>query len=459
MSNINTVIFDLDGVLVETKDLHWIAFNQALSECGIDHQISMERHVAEFDGLSTNTKLSRLEKEGYVRDDQLREVWLRKQKITKDLLAEIKPRQNIKEVFKYLDEQGIKIAVVSNAIRETVETVLESLQVLSQVSLILANEDVEIEKPHPAPYWQAMIAMKSDPGQTLILEDSAIGRQAALRSGANLMPITTPADVTVISIQAHLERKAEPLAWTNKKLNVLIPMAGLGSRFSDAGYTFPKPLIEVNKKPMIELVVKNLNLDANYIFIAQREVSEKYNLSSLLPLISRGPASLIELDGTTEGAAVTVLEARHLIDNDSPLLIANSDQVIDWDASKVMYSFERPGVDAGVVTFEATHPKWSFVRRGETGFVEEVAEKRPISREATVGIYFWSKGADFVRCADSMIKKNIRTNNEFYVAPVLNELIAEGGKVVAEKIEEMWGLGTPEDLDAFLSDERHKNFM
>ena len=230
-------------------------------------------------------------------------------------------------------------------------------------------------------------------------------------------------------------------------------MAGAGSRFAQAGYTFPKPLIEVRGKPMIQVVVENLNIEANYIFIVQKEHYEKYNLKYLLNLITPD-CKIIQVDGLTEGAACTTLLAREFIDNDAPLIMANSDQFVEWNSNECMYAFTADSIDGGIVTFEATHPKWSYAKLDEYGFVSEVAEKKPISDNATVGIYYWKKGSDYVKYADQMISNNIRTNNEFYVCPVFNEAIADNKKIRVKQIEKMWGIGTPEDLNYFL--ENHK---
>jgi dTDP-glucose pyrophosphorylase len=116
-----------------------------------------------------------------------------------------------------------------------------------------------------------------------------------------------------------------------------------------------------------------------------------------------------------------------------------------------MYKMQEQEVDAGILTFESLHPKWSYVKVDEMGYVTEVAEKNPISNIATVGIYYWKKGADFVKYAKSMIAKNIRVNNEFYVCPVFNEAISDGKKIKTFNIERMWGIGTPEDLNLFLN--------
>jgi dTDP-glucose pyrophosphorylase len=230
-------------------------------------------------------------------------------------------------------------------------------------------------------------------------------------------------------------------------------MAGAGSRFEAAGYTFPKPLIEVRGKPMIQVVVENLNIDARYIYIVQKSHFEKYNLDYLLRLITPN-CEIVQIDGLTEGAACTTLLARNFIDSEDSLIIANSDQYVDWNSGETIYSFMAEGIDGGIVTFKATHPKWSYARIDENGIVQEVAEKKPISDIATVGIYFWKKGSDYVKYADEMIRRNIRTNGEFYVCPVFNQAIEAGKKFRIRNIDQMWGLGTPEDLNFYL--EHHK---
>ena len=233
-------------------------------------------------------------------------------------------------------------------------------------------------------------------------------------------------------------------------MNVLIPMAGAGSRFEQAGYTFPKPLIDVNGKPMIQVVTENLNIDAKFIFIVQKEHYEKYSLLHLLNLITNNNCEIVQVDGITEGAACTTLLAKEFINNDEPLVMANSDQFIEWDSNEFMYSMTADDIDGGIVTFKATHPKWSFAKLNDDGFVSEVAEKKPISDIATVGVYYWTKGSDYVKYAEQMIEKDIRTNNEFYVCPVFNEAIEDDKKIKIFPIENMWGLGTPEDLDRYM---------
>jgi dTDP-glucose pyrophosphorylase len=261
--------------------------------------------------------------------------------------------------------------------------------------------------------------------------------------------VENPYDVTRDKIYANLKGKHMKCRWEDKKMNVLIPMAGAGSRFQQAGYTFPKPLIQVREKPMIQVVVENLALDANYIYVVQKEHREKYNLDTMLNLITPG-CTIVQTESITEGAACTALLAKSYIDNDHPLFFANSDQYVDWSPTEFMYNMQETSADGGIVTFESTHPKWSFAKVDPYGIVVEVAEKNPISTEATVGYYYWRRGSDFVKYAEQMISKNIRVNGEFYVCPVFNEAIDDGRVIRTFRAKKMWGLGTPEDLDYYL---------
>ena len=236
-------------------------------------------------------------------------------------------------------------------------------------------------------------------------------------------------------------------------MRVVIPMAGKGSRFAQAGYTFPKPLIEVNNKPMIQVVVDNLGLEAKYTFLVLKEQYDQYALKYLLPLIcGDNECEIVIVDQVTQGAACTVLLAKEFINNDEELLLANSDQWVNWDSDHFLRFMRNKNADGGIVTFSATHPKWSFAKVDEGGVITEVAEKKPISNVATVGIYYFKHGKDFVEGAEQMIEKDIRTNNEFYVCPVFNEIIGDGKKVYNYPIAEMKGLGTPEDLQRFLKE-------
>lgn len=238
-------------------------------------------------------------------------------------------------------------------------------------------------------------------------------------------------------------------------MKILIPMAGEGSRFASQGYQFPKPLIDVQGKPMIQRVVENLSYkDAEYIFLVRKSHMEKYSgLTGTLRQIAE-KIKIVVVDSLTEGAACTALLAKDLIDTQEDLLIANSDQIIEYEPNNFWLIKNISNVDSIVFTFEATHPKWSFVKVNEQGFVTEVAEKTPISNIATCGIYWYQHGSDFVKYAEQMVKKNIRVNNEFYIAPVFNELIQDHKKLIPFYVHKMWGIGTPEDLEFYLDNSK-----
>ncbi|PZN96924.1 MAG: glycosyl transferase family 2 [Alphaproteobacteria bacterium] len=236
-------------------------------------------------------------------------------------------------------------------------------------------------------------------------------------------------------------------------LNIVVPMAGRGQRFVDAGHDLPKPLIPVHGVPMVKLVIANLAPDClhRFHFLIQRAHDEQHGLAALLTEWAPG-CTVTMVDGVTDGAACTVLLARSLIDNHDALMIANCDQYIDADINRYLAALGE--ADGLIMTMWADHPKWSFVRRDATGRVVQVVEKQVVSNEATVGIYNFRCGRDFVRAADAMIAGDRRVNGEFYVAPAYDMLIAEGARIECFDIGSdgagMHGIGTPQDLDLFV---------
>tara|TARA_A100001015_G_scaffold214278_1_gene240501 strand:+ start:4608 stop:5981 length:1374 start_codon:yes stop_codon:yes gene_type:complete len=448
---IKLVIFDLDGVIVEAKNLHFKALNSAL---GKDYEISWEEHLKLYDGLKTAQKLEMLSKNKGLPTAEHEKIWKKKQQFTLDGLNNLSKNEELINLMQALKQDGFMLAVCSNSIRATVDIVLKKFGIYDFFELVISNEDVKNSKPHPEMYWTAMSTLQILPEETLIVEDSPYGLLAAYRSKANICRVDSPKDLKYSYLKSSVEESLvtnnqEKPKWRDKKMNILIPMAGAGSRFAKAGYTFPKPLIEVRNKAMIQVVVENLNVDANYIFVVQKSHREEYKLDSMLNLISPN-CKIVEVDGLTEGAACTALLAKEFINNEQPLFFANSDQFVEWDSNEFFYKMNESGADGGIVTFKATHPKWSFAKLDENGLVCEVAEKNPISDNATVGFYYWKKGSDFVTFAEEMIEKDIRTNNEFYVCPVFNQAIEAGKVIKSYEVKGMWGLGTPEDLDYFI---------
>ncbi len=449
---IKLIIFDLDGVLVEAKEIHYKTLNDAIEYVvGDDMIINMEEHLSIYDGRKTMEKLKMLTERKGLHPTFYERIFRVKQDFTLDALRKLSPDTRLQTLMERLKNDGYMLAVCSNSIRRTVLTALGKLGLIEYMDLIISNEDVKNGKPHPEMYWKGMSTMGVLPEETLIVEDSPPGLLAAARSRANILRVNNPKDLTHEKIYSKLNEGTQfsKPKWQGGKMNVLIPMAGAGSRFQQAGYTFPKPLIDVRGKPMIQVVAENLNIDATFIYVVQKEHRTKYNLDTLLNLITPN-CKIVEVDGITEGAACTTLLAKEYINNHEPLLMANSDQFVEWDSNEFMYKMVEQNLDGGIVSFKATHPKWSFAKIDESGYVTEVAEKNPISDIATVGIYYWKRGADYVKFAEQMISRNIRVNNEFYVCPVFNQAIESGLRIKTFNVPNMWGLGTPEDLVYFL---------
>lgn len=448
------IIFDLDGVLVNARELHYRSLNLALEEYDKKYVISRDEHLSLYDARPTSKKLKMLTEQKGLPADMHHEIWKSKQKMTRRIIdEEYTYDEKTREILRKLRTDGYHLVCASNATRETVKMMLLRKGFIEFFDFFMSNEDVRNFKPSPEIYLRCMVKAGVSPKDTLIFEDSHIGREAAISSGANLCGIINNEDLTMKKVKGAIESSFKEIKkhipWKGGKMNVLIPMAGAGSRFSKVGYVFPKPLIDVRGKPMVQLVTENLNIEARHIYVVQKEHYEKYNLKHLLNLISPD-CEIVIVEGITEGAACTTLLAKQYIDNDEPLVICNSDQVFEWNSNEFMYSMVADEVDAGILTFEGTHPKWSFAKLGDDGFVSEVAEKSPISNIATAGVYYWKKGSDYVKYAEQMIDKNIRTNNEFYVCPVFNEAILDKKKVKVFQIKKMWGLGTPEDLEYYL---------
>jgi dTDP-glucose pyrophosphorylase len=219
-------------------------------------------------------------------------------------------------------------------------------------------------------------------------------------------------------------------------INILIPIAGKSQFFSENEYPFPKPLIEIGQKTMIEHVINNLDsIDpkVQFIFVLNGADCRKYHLDSTLNIITEHKCKIIRLDNETRGAACSALMAISHIANDKPLIIANSDQIFEGSLKGIVASFKDS--DAGVLTFESVHPRWSYVRLNENQQVVETAEKRPISKNAIAGLYYFRRGRDFVDSAMRMIQKDSSVNGSFYISPTLNEMILMGRKITTIKVE------------------------
>ena len=215
-------------------------------------------------------------------------------------------------------------------------------------------------------------------------------------------------------------------------MNLLILLAGPSTAFTDAGYGFPKPLVEIDGKPLVQHVVEHLEpllkTGAHLIFLIRYEDNLRYHISSVIRLLAPS-AEIVEVRGETSGAACTALLAVDWVAKPEPLVILNGDQLILTDLVAVVAEFRRRQLDGGIIVFKDVHPRWSFVKCDAEGMVMETAEKRPISNLATAGFYYFASGVAFVEAAQSMILKDASVNDLFYVCPAYNELILRNRRI------------------------------
>jgi len=212
-------------------------------------------------------------------------------------------------------------------------------------------------------------------------------------------------------------------------INILMTMAGKSNFFDSAEFIYPKPLIEIRGKSMVELAIENYSQigdKVKYIFIVNALDCSKYHLDNVLKLLTNEECEIIKIGSETKGAVCSALLAIDIINNENPLVIANSDQVIEEDINKVLAYFKDKDFDAGVITFETVHPRWSYVKVDNRDMIIEAAEKRPISKKAIAGFYYFKRGGYFVEAAMRSIEKDANVEGSYYVAPTLNELILKG---------------------------------
>lgn len=329
---IKHVIFDLDGVLVDARELHYEALNRALAKFGFN--ISRSEHLATFDGLPTRRKLDLLTERKGLPKKIHDEIWREKQRQTKLVIKDIfRPDKEQIAMIDRLKEDGLTVSVCSNSVQQTIELMLEKLELLDKIVFFLSNEDVQQAKPHPEIYLRAFLKLGAAPAECLVIEDSHHGRASAYAAGAHLCGVAGPSEVSYERIRESInvangtaaKRRFIP-KWQGRGLRVVIPMAGEGKSYQRAGYSFPKPLVDIFGKPMVQWVVENMNTEGQFIFIVLRDHYDQYNLKYLLNLIAPG-CEIVSLDKPTQGAAVSVLAAKSLFDDEDPLTIVNFTEI------------------------------------------------------------------------------------------------------------------------------------
>ena len=457
MSNdIKAIIFDLDGVLVDARTLHFEAFRQAFESICPPHTLSWKEHEELYDGLSTRQKLQKMIESNIMSSETATRVSSEKQRVTNTLIEEtICVRPYLIELLTTLQSQGYTLVCATNSIRETLNTMLKTLKISEFFSFTLSNNDVENPKPSPEIYSLSFKKLSLLPEQCLICEDSPHGRKAAYSSGAHVLEIEDANDLTLEKIHQKIYSIEHSISIAHPTIQIVIPMAGEGSRFQKAGYTVPKPFIDVMGKYMIQWVIDNVSstkYKLEFIFLCREKHLEN---NSMMFLDSQKISyKIITLKNLTEGAACTVLLAKDVLNLELPLVIVNSDQYLEWNAESFYTSLLNPSYDGIISTFYSPDPsdkKWSFIELDKNTLVSKVAEKIWLGPNATTGIYGWKRAYDFIFYSEQMIQKNIRVNNEFYVCPVYNEAIQDSKKIRHIECKKLWGLGVPDDLQYFIN--------
>ncbi|MDD5192074.1 MAG: glycosyltransferase family 2 protein [Candidatus Nanoarchaeia archaeon] len=231
-----------------------------------------------------------------------------------------------------------------------------------------------------------------------------------------------------------------------EKINIIIPMAGRGKRFIDAGYILPKPLLKIEEKEIIAHIIDIMKVpNAQFIFIVRQDHCDEHQLDKKL-LELEPNAIIVRINEITQGSICTVLLAKKYFNDSNPVIIKDCDQIINWNPEHFLEFVERNHADGAIVNIHTERPNYSFSRVDHAGRIFETAEKSVISNHGSVGIYYFARGSDLVKYAEKMIEKNIRVNNEFYTSPVYNQFIQDFKLILHYPVAEMFQLGTPEEF-------------
>jgi len=439
MHPIKGIFFDLDGVLVNSRILHYETFRDALKEVCANTELTWAEHEKRFDGLSTRRKLDLLRQSNTITEEEAQRIFERKQRLTEERLPFLmKARESLKVLLITLNNQGFRLFCCSNSIRKTLDKTLQLLEIQPFFEATYSNEDVEKPKPSPEIYQKAMKDAFLSSSDCLIIEDSLVGKQAAYASGAYVLEVEDAEDLTNTLLRETLytiERYGEvyPRIRSNKPttFHIAIPMTGGNSTTSN-------PFSPVGGKSMIQSIIDNMipkdlpqdSYKLKFHLIVRSSHTNGNNLDRLFwDVPSNVSYTYHKSDKLTEGAVCSVLLAESEINNNEPLLIVNSDKNLELNSDSFYRCFMNPEYDGCILTFYQPNPydiKWCYAKTSVDGLVIEVQEKKWISPYATVGLYGWKRGSDFVKYAKQMIAKKIRLKNEFYVCPVYNEAIQDG---------------------------------
>lgn len=437
----SNILFDLDGVLADTFDIQIESTLEAFLKVK-GYKLSGKYHNLIGSTITTLKKLSILKNDNIINDNEINLIYKLKKEIADTKFNNIKPDKDKICLFNYLKEKNCNIAVVTNGNKNSAKLILSKIGVLDKIDLLIANEDVINKKPHPEPYVRAISHFGGELNNYIIFEDSEVGIQSAKGTGVFVHKVNNYKDVNIPTIN-----RINGI----KNINILIPMAGLGSRFSKRGFKKIKPLIEVAGVPMIKKAIDSLNIYGNYIFIVR--CNENINELKKYLLEYKPGCKIVDVAHLTEGSASSCYLAKELINNDNELIITNCDQYLEWESENFLKETRDQNLDCCVLTYKSSSNKNSFIKVNEINNAEMIREKEVISDNALVGVHYFKKGSFFIESYEEIFNNKIKFKSEYYVSTVCDNMIKKDykvGHIGMGKTERYHSLGTPEDYFKFL---------
>jgi HAD superfamily hydrolase (TIGR01509 family) len=456
-NRVQLVVFDLDGVLVDSRDLHYEALNAAIeAEAGTQYVITRAEHESIYDGLSTNQKLRLMSLTKELPLEAHARIWQRKQELTDVLVRQqLAPVAHVTQLLQQLKRCGYPVAVASNCIRSSVRNILDSIGLLPYIDACFSNEDVAHAKPEPDIYIKACASFGLQPHQALVVEDSTKGFEAALRAGCHLLKVDGTASVTAAAVFRRLQEvDAAPVPIT-----VVIPLAGNSPQAwldgpESAPAELPLFLTDVRGRPALEWAVRSIKsarFPMRFVFVVKDAQAAALKLESMcVKATGYEPTTVVRARAETLGALKTVLQARQLLAPGAPLLIFDGSHIVDWRAGGCVDDVLCSRADGAVTVCSSSDPRWSYVRmQSNSNAVLEVHEKIAVSNSACSGLYFWRRAADFLEAADAVVAADTRTRGLFFLAPTFNHTIRGGAAVEAVPIAQTWSLRTASEVSFF----------
>ena len=411
-------LFDLDGVLSDTSNIHNMSTLEAF------YKIKGYNLPDNFNNLikstiTTKAKLEALRDTNIINDEDIEAIYDLKKNISDSKFNNLKKDNEKVKLFEYLKLNKCFISVVTNTNKKSAELILRNIGIFDYIDILITNNDVTNKKPHSEPYIRAISHFGATLEKYIIFEDSEIGLQSAYGTGAFVYKVNNLKEVNINTINNINDI-------TN--INILIPMAGLGSRFVERGFKKIKPLIEIDGVPMIKKAIDSLNINGNYIFILRSNENIKELKNYLLDY--KPNCKIVDVNYLTEGSASSCYLAKELINNDNELLIANCDQYLEWDSNNFLKNTRERNLDCSLLTYESDDVKNSFIKMdAKNEKAIQIREKENISNNALVGVHYFKKGKYFTESYEEIYENKTKFKNEYYVSTVCDNMIQKNYNV------------------------------